>query len=127
MPVPVTERTRFDRFADRTAKITSRASFFVLCLLMVVLWLPSYFLLRDGDTWQLVIGTVTNVLTFLLVALIQNTQWRSEKAVNVKLNAIAEGLADLMRYQMGEDSDLHDDLAELKATVGLEDRVSPTQ
>jgi low affinity Fe/Cu permease len=70
---------------------------------------------------------VTNVLTFLLVALIQNTQWRSEKAVNVKLNAIAEGLADLMRFQMGEDSDLSDDLAELKATVGLEDRVSPTQ
>jgi low affinity Fe/Cu permease len=121
------ERTRFDRFADRTATVTSRASFFVLCLLMVLIWLPSYFLFRDGDTWQLVIGTVTNVLTFLLVALIQNTQWRSEKAVNVKLNAIAEGLADLMRFQMGEDSDLHDDLAQLQATVGLEDRVSPTQ
>ena len=65
-----------------------------MCLLLVVIWLPSVAVL-DVDTWQLVINTVTTIITFLLVALLQNTQTRSDLAIQHKLNAIADGLADL--------------------------------
>ena len=53
-------------------------------------------LLPDVDTWQLIINTVTTTVTFLLVALLQNTQKRADEAVQHKLNAVADGLADLM-------------------------------
>jgi hypothetical protein len=57
-----------------------------------------------------------------LVALLQNIQTRSDEAVQQKLNALADGLADLMAA-LGEDKPgLHQDLVELRKAVGLEDR-----
>jgi Low affinity iron permease len=61
-----------------------------------VLWVPTLWVLRSVDTWQLVINTVTTIITFLLVALLQNTQSRARQAVQQKLNALADGLWDLM-------------------------------
>jgi hypothetical protein len=58
----------FDRFAARASNAASRAWFFTLCVLLVALWAPSVLVLRDIDTWQLIINTVTTIITFLLVA-----------------------------------------------------------
>ena len=121
----VEQRGLFDRFAERANTTVSRAPFFALCVLLVVVWLPSYFAFRSIDTWQLVINTVTTIVTFLLVALLQNTQTRSDLALQQKLNAIADALADLMDAQQGTPQrDLTQDLAELRAAVGLEERES---
>lgn len=112
----------FDRFASTVAERVSRAWFFVMCVLLVVVWAPSVVFL-DIDTWQLVINTLTTIITFLLVALLQNTQTRADQALQTKLNAIADALADLMR-SAGPDSRLQQDRKELLDAVGLEDRVS---
>ncbi len=86
---------------------------------------PSFFLLGTIDTWQLIINTVTTIVTFLLVALLQNTQKRSDDAVQHKLNAIADGLADLMKQLSKEHPpELDKDLKELRLAVGLEDHES---
>jgi low affinity Fe/Cu permease len=116
----------FDRFANAASMIASRAVFFALCVLLVVLWVPSIFLLHDVDTWQLIINTATTIVTFLMVALLQNTQTRSDQAVQHKLNAIADGLADLMaKTARRDDADgLDEDMKELRAAVGLEQRES---
>lgn len=60
--------------------------------------LASFLLIKSLDTWQLIINTITSIVTFWLVALLQNSQRRSERALHVKLNAIADGLADLMEH-----------------------------
>jgi hypothetical protein len=118
----------FDRFATTAASFVSRAWFFTLCVRLVLLWAPSYFAFGDVDTWQLVINTATTIITFLLVALLQNTQSRANDAVQHKLNAIADALADLMtstaRENDGDDHPLHRDVSELRAAVGLEQKES---
>ncbi|MCA1693889.1 MAG: low affinity iron permease family protein [Actinobacteria bacterium] len=125
MPSQVTgDLPIFDRFASTAAVFVSRAWFFALCLLMVLLWAPSYFLFGDVDTWQLIINTATTIITFLLVALLQNTQRRADAAVQRKLNAIADGLADFMTHLSTDHPDLRTDCAELRAAVGLEQRES---
>lgn len=68
----------FDRFAEGASRLVSRAGFFAACVVMVALWMPSYFLFRDVNTWQLIINTTTTILTQLLVALLQNSQKRFE-------------------------------------------------
>jgi low affinity Fe/Cu permease len=85
---------------------------------------PSFFLFGQVDTWQLVINTATTIVTFLLVALLQNTQSRANDAVQHKLNAIADALADLMTQVADDQADraLHVDVRELRAAVGLEDK-----
>jgi len=124
MPTDVTpDLSLFDRFATRSARFASQASFFAACLLLVIVWAPSYFVIGTLDTWQLIINTITTIVTFLMVALLQNTQTRSDEATQDKLNALARGLAELM----GHLADIHDrdalrqDVAELQAAVGLED------
>jgi low affinity Fe/Cu permease len=108
----------FDRFADMVSHFTSKAWFFALCVLIVLLWAPSFFLFGSVDTWQLIINTLTTIVTFILMALLQNTQARSDAAIQQKLNAIAGGLADLL--------DDHDaaESRELQDAVGLESEES---
>ncbi len=116
-------RGTFDRFAERSAQIVSKAPFFAFCVALVVVWAPSYFLVDDFDTYQLLINTPTTIITFLLVALLQNTQRRGEQAVHKKLDALADGIADLMRHFADEDNDLRKEIEDLKAAVGLEEEV----
>ena len=110
----------FDRFAARASDFVSEAVFFLACVLLVVVWLPSYFVFRDVDTWQLVINTATTIVTFLLVALLQNSQRRNELAMNAKLDALADGLADLMEGIAPENAKLQSDMRELRTAVGIE-------
>ena len=110
----------FDRFAERASDFVSEAVFFLACVLLVVVWVPSYFLFGDVDTWQLVINTATTIVTFLLVALLQNSQRRNELAMNAKLDALADGLADLMEGIAPDNAKLQSDMQELRTAVGIE-------
>jgi low affinity Fe/Cu permease len=130
MPSEVTSRIgSFDRFANWAALVASRAWFFAFCVLLVLVWLPSYFVFRNLDTWQLIINTCTTIVTFLLVALLQNSQSRTDNALQHKLNAVAQALSDLMEHIAAvspeEARELSDDLTrdrkELRAAVGLEE------
>ncbi|KLN70158.1 MULTISPECIES: low affinity iron permease family protein [Rhodococcus] len=114
----------FDRFATYVGARTSQGWFVVVCMVIVVLWAPSFFLLGTIDTWQLIINTVTTIVTFLLVALLQNTENRSDDAVQHKLNAIADSPADLMKQFAQQHSELDQDLRELRLAVGLEEHES---
>ncbi len=115
----------FDRFASWATLVASRAVFFAFCVLLIVVWAPSIFLFGSVDTWQLIINTATTIITFLMVALLQNSQTRSDQAVQHKLNAIADGLADIMAGLAGQvDRDFGRDLRELRAAVGLEEHES---
>src|SRR5262249_36250760 len=125
MPSDVTPYVSpFDRFASAAGRFVSRAWFFSLCLLLVVVWVPSFVLFKDVSTWQLIINTATTIVTFVLAGRTQNPQTRQDEALQQKLNAIADGLADLMSA-IGEDKPgLRQDLIELRDAVGLEDRES---
>jgi low affinity Fe/Cu permease len=111
----------FDRFAEAASDHVSHATFFLACVLVVVVWLPTYWVFRDLNTWQLVINTATTIVTFLLVALLQNSQRRSDQAVQTKLDAIADGVADIMVSLEGETgSSMQRHVTELREAVGLE-------
>jgi hypothetical protein len=127
MPTEVSTRVGFfDRFAGVASLVAGRAAFFAFCVLLIVIWAPSILLLRDVDTWQLIINTATTIVTFLMVALLQNSQTRNDQAVHHKLNAIADGLSDLMVQLEGRlpDRDLSQDVKELRAAIGLEEHES---
>ncbi|MFC0625566.1 low affinity iron permease family protein [Kribbella deserti] len=125
MPSDVSSRVSpFDRFATAASAFFSRAWFFAFCLLLVLLWAPSYFLIGTVDTWQLIINTVTTIVTFLMVALLQNSQNRADAAVQDKLNAMAAALAVLMEESDDPSNELQEATKELRDAVGLEDRES---
>jgi low affinity Fe/Cu permease len=114
--------SRFDRAASAVAKVVAKAWFFAACALMVLIWAPSFFVIGNVDTWQLIINTLTTIITFLLVALLQNTQYRADRALQKKLNAIVEALADIMEGLAERDPTMAADVKELRRASGLEKR-----
>src|SRR5919198_5032354 len=82
----------FTRFAKWTARITGRPLAFTLAVTVIVVWAVTGPIFRFSDTWQLVINTGTTIVTFLMVFLIQNTQNRDTKALQVKLDEIIRAI-----------------------------------
>ena len=79
---------RFEHVSRRVTRATGRPWAFLAALLIVVLWAISGPLFGFADTWQLVINTGTTIVTFLMVFLIQQTQNKDGKAVELKLNEL---------------------------------------
>jgi low affinity Fe/Cu permease len=115
----------FDRFAESVSRIVSRAAFFAVALVAVLIWMPTIFVFESVDTWQLVINTLTSVLAFLLIALLQNSERRYDEALHNKIDALAAALADLIEHESearpdGERLTRH--LDELRSVIRLEER-----
>ena len=78
----------FARFAANTATWAGTSPAFVIAVLVVLVWAVLGPVFNYSDTWQLVINTGTTIVTFLMVFLIQNTQNRDTKALQVKLSEL---------------------------------------
>ena len=80
--------TSFTVFANRAASLAGRPITFVLAAGSVVLWATLGPVFHFSDAWQLTINTGTTIITFLMVFLIQNTQNRDSRAMQIKLDEL---------------------------------------
>ena len=78
----------FDRFAGTAAEWTGRAWAFAVAVLVLIVWAVSGPLFGFSDTWQLVINTGTTIVTFLMVFLIQHSENRNSRALQMKLDEL---------------------------------------
>ncbi len=123
-PVDVSqERTWFDRTADTTSHVVARPQFFLVCLGFIVLWAVLGPVRHFSHGWVDVFELIVAMVTFLMVALLQNEGWRNGKATQRKLNAMAAALAELMEKSEVNEEHVH----QLHAAVGLEKRESSTR
>jgi low affinity Fe/Cu permease len=98
---PTKSTSWFVRLAKGTARAAGRPYAFLLAVLVVAAWLVTGPIFRFSDSWQLVINTGTTIVTFLMVFLIQNAQYRDAEAVQVKLD-------ELLRVSQGAHNALLD-------------------
>jgi low affinity Fe/Cu permease len=119
-PVAVEVQTRttsdwFGQFAASASAWLGSKWAFSCAVAVIVLWAASGFTFHYSDTWQLVINTGTTIVTFLMVFLIQNTQNRDARAINLKLNELIRAL-DKAHDQMIDIENLSDlELDEMQA------------
>ena len=78
----------YSRFAKAAAHFCGRPKVFVLAVGVITAWIVTGPIFGFSDTWQLVINTGTTIVTFLMVFLIQNTQYRDTEAIQVKLDEL---------------------------------------
>jgi low affinity Fe/Cu permease len=91
----------FRKFAQRTSEITGSAWTFLAAVAVIIIWIITGPAAHYSDTWQLIINTGTTIVTFLMVFLIQNTQNRDARALQLKLD-------ELIRAQTGARNGLVD-------------------
>lgn len=81
-------KENFRSVASKISYLTGTASAFVIALAIILVWGLTGPLFKFSDTWQLLINTGTTICTFLMVFLIQNTQNRDGKAMQLKLDEL---------------------------------------
>jgi low affinity Fe/Cu permease len=78
----------FSKIATETANVSGRPWTFGIAGGLVVGWLVTGPLFHFSDTWQLVMNTISSIVTFLMVFLIQNAQNRDSAALQMKLDEL---------------------------------------
>lgn len=99
--------------ANRISAWTGSATVFLGAVTIVIVWALSGPVFHYSDTWQLVINTGTTIVTFLMVFLIQNTQNRDSKAVQLKLDELIRATKGARNTYVGLEDLLDSELEEL--------------
>jgi low affinity Fe/Cu permease len=69
-------------------RLTSSNMALLCCFIVVILWTVDGFLTHFSQHWESIIGTVSSVITVLMVFLIQKAQFKDSLAVQLKLNEL---------------------------------------
>ena len=96
---PPTVHDHFGRFAASASAWLGSTWAFVVAGLVIVAWAATGPIFHFSDRWAQVISTATALATFLMVFLIQSTQNRDSRAVNLKLNELIRAI-DSARNQL---------------------------
>ncbi|HJS98315.1 MAG TPA: low affinity iron permease family protein [Terriglobales bacterium] len=78
----------FTNLAKASATAVGSPAAFIFAVATIVAWLITGPFFHYSDAWQLVVNSWTNIMTFLVVFLIQNSQNRDSRAINLKLDEL---------------------------------------
>jgi low affinity Fe/Cu permease len=110
-------RGRFDVIAGAVSNFASSGIFFGFCFLILGIWAAGLVFDFAGGTENALTGSMT-ALTLLLVALLKNSEMRAERAMQLKLDAIAGALLDDRAGELPAEAK-----AELEEAVGLHEEL----
>jgi low affinity Fe/Cu permease len=110
----VTKKHGFASMAQNTAKLAGSSSAFVAICVITLVWLVTGPIFHWSDTWQLVINTVTNIVSMLMVFVIQNTQNRESSALQLKIDELLRAVRGAQNTFINLEELSEEDLNELK-------------
>ena len=103
---------KFEQIATKITCWTGSSVAFGIAVGVVITWVITGPVFNYSDTWQLVINTGTTIITFLMVFLIQKSQNKDGKAIQLKLNELIAA----SRYASNRMVDI-EDLTEVELDV----------
>lgn len=86
------KQSLFYQIARNTSEAVGSPFASIAAVAVIITWASLGPFFKFSDTWQLVINTGTTIITFLMVFLIQNSQNRDAKAVQIKLDELIRAI-----------------------------------
>jgi len=108
----------FRKFAHRVSAITGSFWAFFVAITIIAVWAITGPIFKFSDTWQLVINTGTTIVTFLMVFLIQNTQNRDAKALQLKLDELIRSQRNARNALLELENFSDEDLQKIEGEFG---------
>jgi low affinity Fe/Cu permease len=108
----------FQKFARSVTRASGHPLAFALALGTVVLWALAGPFFLSSNTWLLIINTITNIVTFLMIFLIRNAQNRQSEAVQVKLDELIRATQEAQNSLLDIEELSEEELVLIKARYG---------
>jgi len=107
-------RRWFAQVSQKTAKLAGSSPAFTAICAITLAWFLSGPIFGWSDTWQLVINTVTNIVSMLMVFLIQNTQNRESAALQLKVDELLRAVRGAQNAFINLEELTEEDLIRIK-------------
>jgi len=101
----------FTRFARATSRLAGRPVAFGAAVLLVVGWALAGPALDYSEQWQIFVNTVTTIVTFLMVFLMQSTQNRDTEALQLKIDELIRAVSNAEDRMIALDEATEEELA----------------
>ncbi len=124
------KKNTFEHLANKATAFTGSSKGLVYALIIVLIWGVTGPIFDYSNAWQLIINTATNIITFLMVFLIQKSQNKESKAIQLKLNELiavndkaSNRMVDIEDLTEKELDDLHEFYERLSDLAQKEDDI----
>jgi low affinity Fe/Cu permease len=94
-------KEKFSKFGHFTSEAAGSPAAFIAAVALVLGWLASGPRFHYSEGWQLVINTGTTIVTFLMVFLIQNSQNRDGRVMQLKLDELIRAVKNARTQLVG--------------------------
>jgi low affinity Fe/Cu permease len=110
----------FRHFAQRTSEVLGSPWAFASAVAATLVWVLSGPYFHYSDSWQLIINTGTTVITFLMIFLIQHTQNRDAKVIQMKLDELIRAIGPARTEMIQMETLCDEDLKEVEKQLSHE-------
>jgi len=104
----------FENMAIACTRFAGGAPAFMLALILIAGWIVTGPIFDFSNTWQLVMNTITSIITFLMVFLIQHAQNKDSLAIQLKLNELVAAMKGASNRLVNAESLSEEELQTLK-------------
>lgn len=84
----------FSRLSKQTSDYVGKPQAFGAACTIIIIWAVVGPIFHYSDSWSLVINTITTIITFLMVFLLQHTQNRDSSALHAKLDELIRAIQE---------------------------------
>lgn len=107
--------SKYSIFSQWFGHMSGRPVAFAMALTLTLGWLVTGPVFHFSDTWQLVMNTISSIVTFLMVFVIQNTQNRQTDALQIKLDELIRATRGAHNVLLDLENLQEENLEEFKA------------
>jgi low affinity Fe/Cu permease len=104
----------FEKFANFVSKAAGSKWTSLAAFLIVIVWAAFGPYTNYSTQWSLLINTLTTILTFCMVFIIQNSQNRNDAAIHIKLDEIIKGVDNARNEFAGIEEKTEKEILEMK-------------
>jgi low affinity Fe/Cu permease len=116
------KRPLLSKFLIWSARTAGQPAAFIIALFILVMWGVGGLIWGFSDKWLLIINTLATINASLMVFIIQNTQYRENKALHLKIDELLRVNKESERELIAIEEKEEKELEELREKMNLKRR-----